>query len=1151
MQGALMRSQTPKEISVRFKKNLIPEHLLSSFLALGKKTFFSPYVDYSQEDFPEELIPLVKKSPHSLLKHIEQNRDRLSKINKKVLFLIVFTYPNLEFNLFNRINELLDLSDKIFLQICITLGNNKLVQSIMESHSNPEWVHDILKEKDYQLFRSAVLSGSLCTLETLAKQMPSKLSEMIEARQFEAFTLAAQKGHFSTILYLSKQIQSTNTQPKEILTSKIQEMIAANNYAAFRKAFIAGHLSVINYLVKQAPDKILEMIKANNYHAFRLAAENNQLSSLHYLIKLAQSKSQVQGDKEVRAMVTADNYYAFRKAACHGNLSVLKFLVELTPDQLLDMIAADNYGAFRQAAENGHLDVLKYLSEKAPDKFQKMIEACNYESLRLAASGGHLSTLEYLVKQSKHSLEEMISASNYYALRTAAINGHLNTVKYLIKLPFDHLNNHFKEQVKLSFAYAAGEGNLSVLKYLFRQFPEQFDGAICELAFRIGASKRLSILKFLARIMPKELHPMMVAKDYSPFCVAAYYGNVPVLKYLVKHSPDTVSEMLQAKDYSAFRSAIYNEHLAVLQYFSEIAPEMMPFLIESNEFEAFRQAAMNGSLPIMKFLIQQLPPLEVERMMTMFTFAPFRLACSSKFDEIVNFLLNYSNVFAYAESYRDSAAENYVKKFIDSELESLRKSKGVIPASPITQEKAKHLFYMARALISRSAPLENLLLILEIPEVRELAHQEVTPGQPNELLRVAQRSNNLEAFEYLLSIPAVREEAEANDFYQNEIENGVNLRVIAQNKESSLRTLNDNEEKCLEDLKKHYLGENSLDSDKVIEELRNFLINRYEQYPASITIIHDNGTNEKLFLPHDWKKFQSLNLSKEKRKEALEAYYSNKNHTAWRYLSKPNFWINPQAIYIKENEVGKWSYFEPYKELISILFLAAKDENIEGIDGYDIESRINQFIDELCHIGRAHNWDESRSILNKSGKTIVEEFDDKKGDNPSCFSGTKSRLFQSLQGHYLLKKLTLNVIKEELREFVWNHFQNVISDENKENLASIWKKVLEANLLSKKEENILKCLNISKSQQDTWFERLKNKYGEQASCYRIYLHQQFNLNNEESHFIHFSYLGLDRLLENQVIPVSSSKNFSHITFFDYEVRTKKEEVKTLPHCKSL
>jgi hypothetical protein len=90
-------------------------------------------------------------------------------------------------------------------------------------------------------------------------------------------------------------------------------------------------------------------------------------------------------------------------------------------------------------------------------------------------------------------------------------------------------------------------------------------------------------------------------------------------------------------------------------------------------------------------------------------------------------------------------------------------------------EQAKICFYLMRNLVRRNdrALDDDLRFLLSIPAVKALAHQEVTPGRPNELIRFALTTNNQEAASILLTIPAVRELAEQHDYYRGEAQAGL------------------------------------------------------------------------------------------------------------------------------------------------------------------------------------------------------------------------------------------------------------------------------------------------------------------------------------------------------------------------------------------
>lgn len=108
----------------------------------------------------------------------------------------------------------------------------------------------------------------------------------------------------------------------------------------------------------------------------------------------------------------------------------------------------------------------------------------------------------------------------------------------------------------------------------------------------------------------------------------------------------------------------------------------------------------------------------------------------------------------------------------------------------------------------------------------------------------------------------------------------------------------------------------------------------------------------------------------------------------------------------------------------------------------------------------------------------MEEYDDLQGDRPSCYSGTKRRLFQSVIAHSLLNILSAEEIKQEIREFALAHFKRIIAElNNKNKLRSAFE--LYVGEVDDESAKPLSCLNISPQEQDQFLVYLHQKYGDQ------------------------------------------------------------------------
>ena len=739
----------------------------------------------------------------------------------------------------------------------------------------------------------------------------------------------------------------------------------------------------------------------------------------------------------------------FQQAASTGNLKAIEYLLLRFPAQVNAFISFQNYQAFRNIVKNGHLPALNYILDKAPEKFAVMLSTLNYDDISTAALKGNHTTLERLFTKSP----DLILSKPCAVFATAAAKGHLVIIEKLIELA------------------------------------------------------------------PDRIQEMIAASNFSAFGGAAANGHLHVIEKLIKLAPNHIQEMIEARDFAAFREAAEKGHLHVIEKLIELAPDRIQEMIAASRFYAFRLATANGHIHVIKKLIE-LAPDRIQEMIAASNFAAFRSMTRHNIIYATTWL-KYPNVFAYAEMHQQEYGE-MVQLFIQKTLAQLREEQAQAIAENENAvfnvsdgEQAKQCFYMLRNLIRRNDAqlLDDIRLLMDIPSVKALLHTAVTPNQPNELVRLALSLGNRNAAALLLNVPAVRQLAEQNDFYRQEVRGGFDLRALAQDRESSMTALTAEEQKRLKGAIEHYQPLiQQAGVSNLMQDLRETLERRYAAHPASIT--REDGSL--LTLPFEWRDFQALALTPEEKKQAFQAYFQNKNHTAFRYLSRPNFWMANNASYvnISEDRVVRWSTFAEYQPVISMLYLAAQDENYPAIDSFTIETRIEHFIDELAHIGRAHNWDNKRI---RNG--VEEEYDDLQGDKPSCFSGVKRRLFQSVMGHPLLKMLTLGDIKQELRDFMRAHFKQCITDNNREPLGEAWAKFIGAG----DHDDCWKALDVSPEDQTQFIDYLAKKYKAQftdSPSFIDYIRESFTITPiYPSHVVRFA--GETRI--DQFLPFPAQK----------------------------
>ncbi|WP_115705294.1 ankyrin repeat domain-containing protein [Legionella sainthelensi] len=851
-------------------------------------------------------------------------------------------------------------------------------------------------------------------------------------------------------LYILKSVLSV-IEPEE--PSSHPWLIEADDFEAFQCAARYAHLDIFNYLEeKSCSETLQDIIAVNDFIAFRVSAANGHLDILHYLEEKFSPET-------LQEMIGVRNYDAFIDAAASGHLDILRYLEEKTSPKILqDMIAAQNYDAFIGAAASGHLDILRYLEEKtSPKILQDMIAADNYQSFLSAAKNGHLDILRYLEKKSpSETLQQMIAADNFIVFISLVMDGHLDIIHYLEeKISPETLQQMIAARNFYAFIVAAEMGHLDILHYLEK---------------KTSSETRQDVI---------------AARNYDVFRYAAVRGHLNILHYLEeKSSSETLQQMIAVDDFYAFRHAAENGHLDTLHYLEEkSSSETLQQMIAEEDFYAFRFAAKNGHLDILHYLEEKSSPETLQQMIAEEDFYAFRHAAQNGHFDVTNHLLSHAAVFSYTEAHQYESQQSHVTPFIENKLTALRTSQQKMQAhyqdavfDVTSTEEAKLLFYIARNLIRRNDAglIEDLRYLLEIPSIKALAHTAITLNQPNELLRLALSLGNRDAATLLLNIPAVRELAQQYNFYQNEQQEGVDLREFAADTESSMTALTQGEQKRLHAAIERYEPLlKQAGAPAVLEDLRYTLESHYRANPAVLAT-----ENESIYLPLSWNDFVALSLTPMQREKALKAYYQNKPHTAWRYISKPNHWMHEDAGYvcINEERTERWSNFEEYQSLIGILYLAAIDELAPCIDGFTFATRLTHFIDELAHLGRAHNWDTSKL---KNG--VQEHYDDLEADRPSCFSGVKRRLFQSVLGHPLLKLLTEDIIKTEINEFLKAHFEKNIYPENRLALKQAWDKGIEGEELTQEDINLIKTLNVNEEQQLEFKRYLSNKYGSSFS----------------------------------------------------------------------
>lgn len=941
-----------------------------------------------------------------------------------------------------------------------------------------------------ELFVYAARLSRMDLLEYLVKLRPDKIQEMLRYGEYAAFIAAAKNGTINIVRYIMN-----------LLPQEISRMLAAQDYVAFRLAAQSKQSDTFFYLVKQACLNIQLMISAKQYAIFACAMERADPDILNYLVEQVRFKSSswrlirlfmdslrpYLTDK-LQLMIEANQFLAFRTAAHKGHVELLKFLEALAPLKLQQMIAAEQYCAFIWGASEGHLDVLMYLCQKAPEQVEAMIRAEDFSAFRLAAQNGHLHILKFLFKHAAHLFQEMLAKDNYAIVQDAAAYGQLEVLVYFVSL---------------------AQGSVSA---------------------------------------------MLSANDFAAFQAASEHGYLDILLYFERLAPDLLQAMIAAHDYDAFQGAALNGHMHVLLYLLNKAAHVRDAMMTASEFQPFQYAAEAGQLEVLEFLAHALPQ-RLHEMISNSEYYALRIAVEKERSLAVAWLFEHSlSCFAYAESKNYSVFLNY---YTNKKLTRLKAQKKDFQRRfPQEQFDIQELgilhycFYMSKILIRQakanqpiSATLrENLLFILSLPSFRPLAHRSIDSRESNELLQLALAVGNEDVVQILMTIPAVRILAEQNHFYRQDSVDAVSVAQLAQIRESSMLLLSRTEQLQLNELIACYQVKiQQFGIEHLMTALRQWLLRRYLNNPAVIKIQAENKV-----LPYDWLSFNRLELSESDYHKALRAYYCHPDHSAWRYLLKPNPWIEQSAQFVEldpSRPLCRWSSFSTYQTLIVIFWLAAIDETIPAVHGHSMKGRAEHFVRELALIGRAHNWDKTR----RSMEGQIEEYDDMEGDKPSCHAGVKRRLFQSVLGHPLLTLLTRDDIKHEVCCFVRQHFLKQITPDN----AQAIKQALEEHVLTlEPPAAILYTLNIPQSECEAFLTRMMRQYGAQFSHDSTLMQHARTLltikeQGEPIECLHaLKFVNLVHLMQmlEQPLAVSTGSNLSHREQRFFKRRVQKEQL---------
>lgn len=588
-------------------------------------------------------------------------------------------------------------------------------------------------------------------------------------------------------------------------------------------------------------------------------------------------------------------------------------------------------------------------------------------------------------------------------------------------------------------------------------------------------------------------------KQLIPFLETAYYskgyGLQKLLSKTIERSDnlDMVNYILGRREFSIipFIPAVFSKkeafELAADRGYLAIVERLLQYSSiyrdETTLKNAIVKAAKKGHIAIVTRLHRQLELVCSYRVREVFKDA----LCSAlgsfsqqALNDTIRFLLNYLDVFDYAAIHHHEHGEQ-IKSFIQEKLIAFsQRAENDALSDKEALTYHSYLVYIERNYQTLGNYYESQLHILaqlqQNPQIARL--------QAERQISIAANATS----------------------FQND------LRRIANDSESAMRALPADDQKRLKRVTERYLpsinekGGINVAFEKMMQQFKT----RYLNSPA----FFQNSQGENITLPCEWEAFEALSLSKNNRKAALKAYYAHPLHTAIRYLSDKNPWMNPNAHYVinsntdsryKRADLGNAGF--SYKPMIVVLWSMMSDINVSLIDDYTLDTRIDFFIGKLAEAGRTHNWDKTREKKDNKGKKIIkngavvrEQFDNGEGDQPSCYSGARGYIFDAAkQGQALFRLLEIEHIKAELRDFAHAHFQSVITDETREALQSAWNSYIENPEIT----DTLSAFNIPAEKQQAFETELSEKYGEDFTAkFKDYSRERF-VENKGCHAVTF------------------------------------------------
>ncbi len=392
----------------------------------------------------------------------------------------------------------------------------------------------------------------------------------------------------------------------------------------------------------------------------------------------------------------------------------------------------------------------------------------------------------------------------------------------------------------------------------------------------------------------------------------------------------------------------------------------------------------------------------------------------------------------------------------------------------------------------------------------------------NEPVRLAERSEHWEVVAKLLAVPAVANylapvDAKLTFTEQNrdqygkvpaqaldqdldadeELKQPTHLHVqekenftlggIARASEGSMKDLSARQKTALDEMKARYKAKFKRKGEQAIfNEIKEYIITEYQNKPATLF-----GFPLPLSLGKAAKFLTWIIENK--------PYYNDVNHTAYRFLfMDPNPWRsfsggnNTQLIGSDRTQVA-------------YMWLVATDSKQKLPEGYTRESLLQEFMQAIYELCRAHNYDRTRTVIRKKTNPFTKQvttyldhndhYDDLEGDKPTCGGGINQRITQFymvfLNEKPETRPLTADIIRRKFQEELINEsklkssFYNKLKNFDKATLTKLEQalsNLFEINLghmedIEPDERAVIKLLDFTDEEVKSFINDCKKYYG--------------------------------------------------------------------------